>query len=710
VLTGESGYDYATIKYSGAGAPLWTNRYDGTGKNSDIATAAAVDSTGNVIVTGRSTGPGSGYDYATIKYSGTGVPLWTNRYNAPNDGYDYANAVGVDSSLNVFVTGSSAGDYVTIKYSGAGVGVWTNRYNGPANSDDKALAMAVDGSGNVFVTGYSSDISGGVSNYVTIKYSGAGATLWTKRSSGAGKALALDGSGNAFVTGRTEEGGFQYVTEAYSGAGAKLWTKAYNGSANNDDRPRAVAVGSNGNVYVTGSSYDLFGYDDFTTIAYSPTGVPLWTNYYNGPGFYYDAAVAVATDSSGNAFVTGVSWGTSSGQDFATIKYSSSGALLWIKRFNGPGNGTDGPTAMAVDSSGNVIVTGLSFGSGNYDCVTIKYSGAGVALWTNYYNGPQNGDDGPVDVAVDAGGNIVLTGYSIDIGGYDYVTIKYSGAGVPLWTNHYNGGYRPVAVALDGSGNASVAGLNAFVSGSSVTDIAVIKYSAAGVPLWTNNQEAVATALAMDGAGNLFVTGYQGGGPIGGYATIKYSNDGTQLWTNYYNGGSAYGNSDSATAVAVDGSGNVVVTGQSYSDDSSSGDYATVAYSNAGVPLWTNRYNGPANGDDSPTTKRSLAIGPDGSVVVAGISDGDYSSGSISDFATVKYVVVPLLKIERAAPNTVAISWPSPSTGFTLQQNTNSIATPNWSNVVTTPTDNGTTKTVSVNPAAGSRYFRLKSQ
>ena len=68
----------------------------------------------------------------------------------------------------------------------------------------------------------------------------------------------------------------------------------------------------------------------------------------------------------------------------------------------------------------------------------------------------------------------------------------------------------------------------------------------------------------------------------------------------------------------------------------------------------------------------------------------------------------PLLAITLTKTNTVAVSWPSPSTGFTLQQNTNGIAAVNWSNVTTTPSDDGTTKTVIVNPPTGNRFYRLK--
>jgi hypothetical protein len=167
--------DYATIKYSSTGVSLWTNRYNGPGNGDDYATAVVVDGSNSVIVTGYSLVSGGGSDYATIKYSGGGVPLWTNRYNGSGKGYDRAYAVALDGSGNVIVTGYSLGspgpnsDYATIKYSSAGVPLWTNRYNGPGNGSDQAAAVAVDHSGNVIVAGHS---DGGGYNYdfATVKY------------------------------------------------------------------------------------------------------------------------------------------------------------------------------------------------------------------------------------------------------------------------------------------------------------------------------------------------------------------------------------------------------------------------------------------------------------------------------------------------------------------------------------------------------------
>jgi hypothetical protein len=109
----------------------------------------------------------------------------------------------------------------------------------------------------------------------------------------------------------------------------------------------------------------------------------------------------------------------------------------WVQRYNGPGNSTDWAYAVAVDGSNNVIVTGYSIGSDGYniDYATIKYSSAGVPFWTNRYNGTGNGYDHAYAVAVDHSGNVIVTGYSIGSGGnYDFATVKYICVPSPVMT------------------------------------------------------------------------------------------------------------------------------------------------------------------------------------------------------------------------------------------------------------------------------------
>ena len=67
----------------------------------------------------------------------------------------------------------------------------------------------------------------------------------------------------------------------------------------------------------------------------------------------------------------------------------------------------------------------------------------------------------------------------------------------------------------------------------------------------------------------------------------------------------------------------------------------------------------------------------------------------------------PSLNIALTASNSIVVFWPSPSSGFSLQQNTNGIGSVNWSNITTTQTDNGTTKAVIIDPPTGNRLYRL---
>jgi len=379
--------DYATIKYDPDGNQLWEKRYNGPGDWDDEARAIAVDGSGNVYVTGESYDSETSYDYATIKYSANGDTAWVRRYNGPPGNWsDEARAIALDGSGNVYVTGYSYGsgtewDYATIKYDPDGNELWVKRYNGPENYYDEALAIAVDGSGNVYVTGYSYG-SGTSYDYATIKYGPDGNQLWEKRYNGPGNssdyasAIAVDGSGNVYVTGRSAGSGtdWDYATIKYDPDGNELWVQRYNGPSKFDDIAYAIALDGSGNVYVTGMAWISAQNQDYATIKYDQEGNELWVRRYNGPGNSGDWAYAIALDSSGNIYVTGYSWGSGASADYATIKYDQEGNELWVRRYNGPGNSWDGASAIAVDGSGNVYVTGRSYGSGTYDdYATIKY-------------------------------------------------------------------------------------------------------------------------------------------------------------------------------------------------------------------------------------------------------------------------------------------------------------------------------------------------
>ncbi len=92
------------------------------------------------------------------------------------------------------------------------------------------------------------------------------------------------------------------------------------------------------------------------------------------------------------------------------------------------------------------------------------------------------------------------------------------------------------------------------------------------------------------------------------------------------------------------------------------------------------------------------------------MSGGNYTlqGGFWGLIAAVQTPGAPLLSIFRTTTNTVAVSWQSPSTGWNLQQNTNSISSANWSNVTSGIQDDGTNKTFVVHPPTGNRFYRLR--
>lgn len=167
-------YDYCTIRYNSNGNTDWIQRYNGTGSGNDETVGLKRDNAGNVFVTGKSVGLGTGYDLLTVKYSLSGTPLWNKRYNGPGNGEDVGASIATDAFGDVYVAGSSVGngsnfDYVTIKYNSSGVQQWNMRYNGPGNSIDKVAAITLDYYSNVIVSG-SSITSGSNYDICTIKY------------------------------------------------------------------------------------------------------------------------------------------------------------------------------------------------------------------------------------------------------------------------------------------------------------------------------------------------------------------------------------------------------------------------------------------------------------------------------------------------------------------------------------------------------------
>lgn len=408
------------------------------------------------------------------------------------------------------------------------------------------------------------------------------------------------------------------------------------------DHATSVVTDAAGYVYVAGATgspgWVKGGYDtsfngggrDAFVMKISPAGKVVWSTYVGGTGwdtnyYEYDHDVDLAVDRSGNIYLTGQTrspklakdgFDTSlnGSSDAFVAKISGSGKLLWLSYLGG--NSEDLPKAIAVDSSGNIFITGWTkstdFGNqgadllyGGYeDGFLAKINADGTFAWSTYVGGADG--DACMDVAVDASGSVYVTGYTYSdrwiSGGFDLTPAGYSDAfvakyntnGSLTWSTYLGGGGatnndRGTGIAVDPSGNVYISGWTAsasFASGgydnsyNGSFDAFVARINANGSFAWSTylggsgieggSYVGFDTYVTTDRAGNVYVTGnttsanWMSGGFDTSYNGSKdafvarINADGTFSWGSYIGGSGGW---DLGYGIAVDSAGNIYVAG-----------------------------------------------------------------------------------------------------------------------------------------------------
>ncbi|OHB58405.1 MAG: hypothetical protein A2173_08825, partial [Planctomycetes bacterium RBG_13_44_8b] len=410
----------------------WVQRYAGNANDWDVAEDIALDSAGNVYVTGSAKHTGSNYDFVTIKYTPDGQNVWTKSYNRSYTYNDYAMAVAVDSNSDIIVAGYSYNptsnyDGVIVKYNSAGTQLWAKSYNYSGSSSERLFDVAADANGSIYAVGRTDN------DCLVVKYEPDGTFAWKQTYDGLANGkdilyqLAIDGTGNVYACGESEGlgTGQNCLTVKYSPGSTLLWAIPYNNAAANGwDILEAIALDSAGNVCVTGAVETLTD-SNYVTIKYDPNGNPLWTEFYTGTSTGWDEVYAIAVDSDDNVVVTGYSENAANA-DAATVKYNGqTGTQLWEARYNGDANASDYAGAIAVDRFGRVYIHGKSVEWYSADYLTICYDSNGVQQWKMTYDVPALFPDTGTTMAFNDG-IVYVTGYSTGhLGNYDYATIKY---------------------------------------------------------------------------------------------------------------------------------------------------------------------------------------------------------------------------------------------------------------------------------------------
>jgi uncharacterized delta-60 repeat protein len=411
------------------------------------------------------------------------------------------------------------------------------------------------------------------------------------------------------------------------------------------DRAGAIATDSGGNVYLAGA-LDLEGSNStFGVVKLSPQGSLVWTAHYNGSlGGVGGQALAVTIDAAGNVYAAGyVHDGVIFNQnyDYLAVKFAPNGAQRWARRYNGPGNNSDFALRIVVDAVGNAYVTGFSYGQG-YDWATLKLSPDGGLLWERRHSGPGAADDRVSDMALAPSGNVVLTGFVKRTGDgltNDAETLTYNPQGAVVWQRQWTATTAshelPNDMDVDAAGRIAVTGTTAEnASPYAVPFPVTVRYDAAGVLLQTIRDEAAGgQSVDVDALGNLYLAGYFVATP-GASSVAKYDANGSRLWatpltpdpTDVFR----------SVQVAAHATGAVTVAGTVSDVSTGDGDYVTLRYSAGGQELWRYRFAGNAGGQDEVA---ALAVEGSDAALITGTSWNGYlsSGGTADDIVTLRF-------------------------------------------------------------------------
>ncbi len=365
--------------------------WSGPGNGTDIGNGVAVDYFGNlygnIYVTGLTTSFGAGsYDALLLKFDSTdGSLLWQRTWGGSS--VDAGRGLAVDSSGNIYVTGNTysfgAGsfDALLLKFDSTGSLVWQKTWGG--SGDDDGTGVAVDSSGNIYVTGYTYSFGAGLDDVFLLKFDSAGSLLWQRTWGGysidAGFGVAVDSStGNIYVTGATVNfgaGSADVMLLKFDSAGSLLWQRTWGGSSL--DIGQGVAVdSSSGNIYVTGNTYSFgAGGSDVFLLKFDSTGSLLNQEIYGGSSD--DAGYGVAVDSAGNAFITGY---VSEAPPYSSTTTGNSTLGTPTFSLGNPYYTLGTPTAKLGTPTGSVTKpSGSQTYAGNQDVFLTKYGPTSVA-------------------------------------------------------------------------------------------------------------------------------------------------------------------------------------------------------------------------------------------------------------------------------------------------------------------------------------------
>ncbi len=320
----------------------------------------------------------------------TGEVLWSQHYASPEGINEAAMGMALDSQDNVFITGraqigAESEQAFTMKLAAAtGAILWQDTFGGSAMDNDIAWAIVVGSDGHPVISGFVVETDG-VANYFVRKMNTAnGAVIWDKRGlqtqnnfASRGTWLSLMDNDDVVMCQRVfGANGYDVYLHRFAGAdGSMVWETTYDNPTHSGDDPKAMILDADGNLLIAGVQDISWNYNFMVLKFNSADGSLLWNSIYDGPPGWYDVAKSITAGPDGTVITSGLSDGTGTGWDWATVAYDgATGTQIWEKRFDGPTSQSDEPNHIIATSNREIFVTGYGYGQDtNKDMITICY-------------------------------------------------------------------------------------------------------------------------------------------------------------------------------------------------------------------------------------------------------------------------------------------------------------------------------------------------
>lgn len=320
----------------------------------------------------------------------TGEVLWSQHYASPEGVNEAALGMALDSNDNVFITGraqigAQSEEAITMKLAaGNGDILWMDTFGGSEATDDISWEVVVGSDDHPVISGFLVE-TGAVANYFVRKMDNAtGAVIWDKRGTQAqenitsrGTWLSLMDNDDVVMCQRVfgSNGYDIYLHRFAASNGTTVWATTFDNPTHTGDDPKNMTCDPDGNLIVVGVQDISWNYNFMVVKFDGSTGAPMWNSNYDGPPGWYDVASDVTSGPEGSVIVTGLSDGSGTGWDWATVAFDGNdGTQLWEMRFDGPTSQSDEPGNVIANDAGEIFLTGYGYGSGtNKDMFTVCY-------------------------------------------------------------------------------------------------------------------------------------------------------------------------------------------------------------------------------------------------------------------------------------------------------------------------------------------------